>query len=120
MSKIRHNYTGNLTIILWGIFLSVYAIIQLTRATANDNIMMWIAWFAVLFVIVYSTQTTISILIEMKILRDIDKNYNLKLALQQIIYLTINNLDANSTNGYDKIRKIAHNALRENKNNDEV
>jgi len=55
MSKIRHNYTGNLTIILWGIFLSVYAIIQLTRATANDNIMMWIAWFAVLFVIVYST-----------------------------------------------------------------
>ncbi|HOO67890.1 MAG TPA: hypothetical protein PLC53_00800 [Bacilli bacterium] len=56
----------------------------------------------------------------MKILRDIDKNYNLKLALQQIIYLTINNLDANSTNGYDKIRKIAHNALRENKNNDEV
>jgi hypothetical protein len=56
----------------------------------------------------------------MKILRDIDKNYNLKLALQQIIYLTINNLDTNSTNGYDKIRKIAHNALRENKNNDEV
>lgn len=99
------------------ICLSIYVIIQLTIVTTN---IMWIIWFIILFVIIYSMQVSISLLINMKINNNINKNYNLTLALQQIIWITIDKLDSNTSDEYNKIYKIATHALLENKTHDDI